>query len=151
MQVPGWTYSERQGWNDLKQSLSSCWACVRAKSLQSCLTLCDPWTVAHQAPLSMGFSMQEYRSRLPSPPPGDLPNPGTEPTALTSQVYKSQRSIFPVNIQQYSITNWRNKDSIMFIFQNVKIHLLEAGNSKDLKESYQFSDKKLWVISFNGL
>ena len=31
----------------------------------------------------------------------------------------------------------------MFIFQNVKIHLLEAGNSKDLKESYQFSDKKL--------
>ena len=77
------------------------------------------------------------------PSPGDLPNPGIEPTALTSQVYESQRSIFPVIIQQYSITNWRNKDSIMFIFQNVKIHLLEAGNSKDLKESYQFSDKKL--------
>ena len=77
------------------------------------------------------------------PSPGDLPNPGIEPTALTSQVYESQRSIFPVNIQQYSITNRRNKDSIMFIFQNVKIHLLEAGNSKDLKESYQFSDKKL--------
>ena len=77
------------------------------------------------------------------PSPGDLPNPGIEPTALTSQVYESQRSIFPVIIQQYSITNRRNKDSIMFIFQNVKIHLLEAGNSKDLKESYQFSDKKL--------
>ena len=35
-----------------------------------------PWTVAHQAPLSMGFSGQEYWSRLPCPPPGDLLNPG---------------------------------------------------------------------------
>ena len=50
--------------------------CVHAKSLQSCLTLCDPWTVALQAPLSMGFSRQEYWSGLPCPLPGDLPNPG---------------------------------------------------------------------------
>ena len=39
-------------------------------------------TVAHQAPLSMGFSWQEYWSGLPFPPPGDLHNPGTEPTSL---------------------------------------------------------------------
>ena len=38
-----------------------------------------PWTVAHQAPLSMGFPRQEYWSGLPLPSPGDLPNPGTEP------------------------------------------------------------------------
>ena len=37
-----------------------------------------PGTAAHQAPLSMGFSRQEYWSGLPCPPPGDLPNPGTE-------------------------------------------------------------------------
>ena len=37
-----------------------------------------PWTVAPQAPPSMGFSRQEYWSGLPCPPPGDLPNPGTE-------------------------------------------------------------------------
>ena len=36
------------------------------------------WTVAHQAPLSMGFSRQEHWSGLPSPPPGDLPDPGIE-------------------------------------------------------------------------
>ena len=41
-----------------------------------------PWTVVHQAPLSMGFPRQEYRRGLPFPPPGDLPNPGTEPTSL---------------------------------------------------------------------
>ena len=35
-----------------------------------------PWTVAHQAPLSMEFSRQEYWSGLPFPPPGDLPDPG---------------------------------------------------------------------------
>ena len=38
-----------------------------------------PWTVAHQAPLSMGFSRQEYWSGLPCSPPGDLPNPGLNP------------------------------------------------------------------------
>ena len=43
-----------------------------------------PWTVAHQAPLSMGFSRQEYWSGLPYPPPGDLPNPGIEPASLMS-------------------------------------------------------------------
>ena len=37
-----------------------------------------PWTVAHQAPLSMGFPRQEYWSGLPFPSPGDLPNPGIE-------------------------------------------------------------------------
>jgi len=40
-----------------------------------------PWTVAHQAPISMGFSQQEYWSGLPFPFPGDLPNSGIEPTS----------------------------------------------------------------------
>ena len=38
-----------------------------------------PWTVAYQAPLSMGFSRQEYWSALPFPSPGDLPDAGIEP------------------------------------------------------------------------
>ena len=43
-----------------------------------------PWTVACQAPLSMGFSRQEYWSGLPYPPPGDLPNPRIEPRSPAS-------------------------------------------------------------------
>ena len=43
-----------------------------------------PWTVVRQAPLSMEFSRQEYWNGLPFPPPGDLPNPGTEPSSLLS-------------------------------------------------------------------
>ena len=39
------------------------------------------WTLACKAPLSMGFSRQEYWSGLPCPPPGDLTNPGTEPAS----------------------------------------------------------------------
>ena len=41
-----------------------------------------PWTAAHQAPLSMGFSRQEDWSGLPCPPPRDLPDPGIEPVSL---------------------------------------------------------------------
>ena len=41
------------------------------------------WTVAHQAPLSVGFSRQEYGSGLPFPPPGDLPDPEIEHTSPT--------------------------------------------------------------------
>ena len=43
-----------------------------------------PWTVARQTPLSMGFSRQVYWSGLPCCPPGDLPDPGTEPASLLS-------------------------------------------------------------------
>ena len=53
--------------------------------VKSCPTLCDPWTLAHQAPLSMGFSGQKYWSGLPFPSPGDLPDPGIEPRSPTLQ------------------------------------------------------------------
>ena len=53
---------------------------------KSYLTLVTPWTVARQAPLSMGFSRQEYWSGLPRPPPGHLPSPGIQPASLTSPV-----------------------------------------------------------------
>ena len=43
-----------------------------------------PWTVAHQAPLSLGFSRQEYWSGLPFPSPGVLPDPGIEPASPSS-------------------------------------------------------------------
>ena len=61
------------------------WVSVCAKSLLSCPAHSDPCTVACQAPLSMGFSKQEYWSRLPCPPPGHLPNPGIELRCPTLQ------------------------------------------------------------------
>ena len=72
-----------------QSSLCVC-ACVRV-----CVCLCTctlshvwlfatPWTVAHQAPLSMGFSRQEHWRGLPFPAPGDLPDPGIKPGSLAS-------------------------------------------------------------------
>ena len=52
---------------------------------KSCLTLATPWTVACQAPLSMGVSWQECWSGLPFPSPGDLPDPGIKPMSPTLQ------------------------------------------------------------------
>ena len=54
---------------------------IAVRSLQSCPSL---WTVAHQVPVSMRFSMQEYWSGLPYPPPGDLPDPAIESGSLMS-------------------------------------------------------------------
>ena len=65
---------------------------VKVKSLSRVQLFVTPWTVAHQAPPSMGFSRQEYWSGVPFPSPEDLPNPGIEPRspelqadALTSE------------------------------------------------------------------
>ena len=55
--------------------------CIHVKLPQLCLTLCDPMDCSRQVPLSMGFSRQEYWNGLPCPPPGDLPDPGIEPTS----------------------------------------------------------------------
>ena len=48
------------------------------------------WTVAHQDPLSMGFSRQEYWSGFPCPPPGDLPDPGVKLTSLRSPAFSGR-------------------------------------------------------------
>ena len=57
-----------------------------------------PWTVAHQAPLSMGFLRQEYWSRVLFPPPGDLPNQRIEPLspALAGRFFAFELPLKPV-------------------------------------------------------
>ena len=55
--------------------------CCFVLSHSVCLSLCDPWTIAHKAALSIGFSRQEYWSGWLYPPLGDLPNLGIEPTS----------------------------------------------------------------------
>ena len=52
---------------------------LKAKSLSLVRHFVTPWTIGYQVPPSMEFSRQEYWSGLLFPPPGDLPNPGTEP------------------------------------------------------------------------
>ena len=62
-----------------------CWVLSQFSCVQLCAT---PWTVALQAPLSMGFSRHEYWSELPCPPPGDLSSPGIKPRSLRSPAWQ---------------------------------------------------------------
>ena len=61
---------------------------VQQKLIQHCkaimCSVAQSWTIACQAPQSVEFSRQEYWSKLPFPTPGDLTNPGIEPTSLAS-------------------------------------------------------------------
>ena len=58
---------------------------MKVKLLSHVRLFATPWTVACQAPPSMGFSRQECWSRLPFPSPGDLPDPGLQPGSPASQ------------------------------------------------------------------
>ena len=60
---------------------------VKVKLLSCVQLFGNPWTVACQAPLSMGLSRQEYWSGLPCPPSGDLPNPGIEPASPPPPIF----------------------------------------------------------------
>ena len=71
------TVSDGVSWGEVSSlGHTGCCCCLLLSRVQLCAT---PWSVAPQAPLSMGFSRQEYWSGLPCPPPGDLPHPGIKP------------------------------------------------------------------------
>ena len=80
-----WVYASL--WDDsilpYKVTVTKLYFCMCSVA-QSCLSLCKPVDVAHQAPLSMEFSRQEYWSGLPFPSPGDLPGSAIEPVSLAS-------------------------------------------------------------------
>ena len=76
---------------------------VKVKSLSCVRLFATPWTIAHQAPPSMGFSRQEYWSGLPFPSPGDLPDPGIEPgsPALQADPLTSKPAGKPLQCYSY--------------------------------------------------
>ena len=71
---------------------------------ESCSSLCNTWTVAYQAPLSIEFFRQEYWSGLPFPSPGDLPNPGIKPRSRALLVVSFIAGRF--------LTNWATREDI---------------------------------------
>ena len=73
---------------------------------QSCQLFATPWTVACRAPLSMGFSRQEYFSGLPFPSLGDLPNPGMEPASAALQA-DSLLSEPPRKTNHAALNSWK--------------------------------------------
>ena len=68
-----------------------------------------PWAVTHQAPLSMGFSRQEYWSGLPCPPPGGLPDRGMETASLMSPAlaggFSTTSTTWEAQLHRYNVLN----------------------------------------------
>ena len=74
------------------------------KSLSHVRLFATPWTIAYQAPLSMGFSRQEYWSGFPFPSPGDLPNPGIErrsPALQADTLIPEQIVLFSLIVKEW--------------------------------------------------
>ena len=108
--------------------LLNCQVKVKVKSLSHAQLFATAWTVACQAPLSMGFSRKEYWSGLPFPSPGDLPNPGIEPRspalqadALSLAFYFYKCISLYENIWEKAISNYLIVFSVIF---NDKICLI---------------------------
>ena len=81
--------------------------------MSDCVT---PWIIAHQAPLSMGFSRQEYWNGLPFPSLGDLPNPGIEPVSLAFPALSGGFFITSTTWEAcYLLTCYKLCDRIIFL------------------------------------
>ena len=119
---------------------------TRFSHVELCVT---PWTVAHQAPLSMGFSRQEHWSGLPCPPPGDLPNQGIKPMSPAAPALqaeslpRSEKVGLKLNIQKKKImasspiTSWEIDGETVetvsdFIFGGSKI-TADGDHSHEIK------------------
>ena len=94
------------------------------KSLSGVRLFATPWTVAHKAPLSTGFSRQEYWSGLPFPSPGDLPHPGIEPRspALQADALTSEPPGKPIKSNSQNIcqrlVNWEISQSVYKLIED---------------------------------
>ena len=89
------------------------------------------WTVALQAPLSMGFPRQEYWSGLSFPPPGDLPNPGIEPASLTPPALAAgffTTSTTWTDLEMIQLRSWRRCPKKIFEFFCLKNFLFIFGS-----------------------
>ena len=112
------------------------------------------WTVACQAPLPMGFSKQEYWSRLPFPPPGDLPDPGIKPTspaspALAGGFFTTEPLEYPHLEGTYLniIKTIYNKPiaNIILNSEKLKAFPLRSGTEQDkVFDSCHFNAAYLW-------
>ena len=110
--------------------------CMCAKLFQSCLTLATLWNVAHQAPLSMGFSRQKNWSGLPCPPPGDLPNLGIKPMSLTSPALAE--GFFTTS------TTWEALRSVNVYIHTWNIHTLNYFHILGKDEVIHYTDFCGW-------
>ena len=120
---------------------------VRAQLPSRVWLLTTPWTAAHQAPLCMGFSRQEYWNELPFPPPGDLPDPGIEPVSPKLQVDSSPLS--HTSFKEQVLKEWVQsyKGPSLFLSSNKLFQRHSHSLKRCLKKQVHIS----WVRKFSSV
>ena len=105
-----------------------------------------PWTVAHQAPLSMGFSRQEYWNGLSFPSPGDLLYPGIEPasSALAGRFFNTAPPEKQGLFQESNKLNWVYSGNAIFVNQ-----LMQYYNDRIKEKNYISIDTEKAFNKFN--
>ena len=120
-----------------------------------------PWTAACQSPVSTGFFQQEYWSGLPSPPPGDLPNPGIKPVSPTSPALQADSSLLS-HRGSSRITIWSSNSTCGAIVKGNEVTVLKMSASQCSWQRYSQKPrnenilcsstykwiKKMWFIFF---
>ncbi|CAM9750100.1 unnamed protein product [Rangifer tarandus platyrhynchus] len=112
---------------------------------KSCLTLATPWTVAHQAPLSRGFSRQEHWSGLPFPSPGDLPDPGTEPGSPALRADSSPTE--PLGSPEALTQSGTRLSDVTLTFKG-PTHV--SGSGSAWRRLLRFSKGNVWVTEYEN-
>ena len=109
----------------------------KVKSLSRVRLCAAPWTVAYQAPPSMGFSRQECWSGLPFPSPGDLPDPGIKPRSPALQA----DALLSEPMQKYMLNDSISRKSLGYMNKCTQRLLIQGFNDK-LEEGFQCNN--LW-------
>jgi len=131
--------------------LTQCIYAYRACSvIQLCLILYDLRDCSLPAPLSMGFPRQEYWNGLPFPPPGDLPNPGTEPAspvspALAGRFFTTEPAGKPMYVLIYMYLHMYVHVCVS-VYAYIRIYMICVGISSLLYFKWQKSIVHLWLL-----
>ena len=93
-----------------------------------------PWTVAHQAPLSVGFSRQEYWSGLPFPSPGDLLDPGIKSSSLASPALADEFFTTSATWEAIYVSKQCSKRYVLSLLVSCLSPLIDAdGEAREIK------------------
>ena len=122
-----------------------------------CMLICVPlfvipWTVALQAPLSMGFPRQEYWSGLPFPPTGNLPDPGIKPTSAASPTL--QADSLPLSHRRSPLSEVSKIQKNSKWYDSTSVMYLEYINSKVQKIQQRLPGLRQWgaqIYYFMGI
>ena len=127
--------------------------CVCVLVAKSSLLFVTPWIVAHQVPLSMGFSRQEYWSGLPFPSPGDLLDPGIKPMSpeLQSDSLPSEPQGKGAHVKMFNIfCHYENANQTTTRYHYSPITMANKCSPKCLQESRDRKSHTLLVRILNG-